>query len=460
MEQIVRLQYEASISNMVDVNESFASAELTICYPGLNRNNTSISREVIESELPTAVNCPIVCNYDVESNTIGAHDQEIVKTDDGDLRLVNMTDAIGVVPAGAKFWWSDEDDHEYLHADALLWKRSPAYAYVKEHGIVGQSMEIVVRSGRLEDNVFTIEDFYFTAFCLLGADHEPCFEGASLRLYDLNNVADQFSDMLASLKSEFENVELEYKEPKDNENVLKGGSEPMPDGENFELAEQFRSELIRALSAEAVNTDWGCYPRYYFEEYDPELSMVYCRDTKDWVLYGMSYSMDGDNVIVNFESKARKKYSIVDFNEGESAPSNVNVFALAVESMDEAYAAWSKERDELNASVDAMTAELDELRKFKSGVENQRRDEERTKVFNLFADLVGIEAFEALKANADLSVEDLEEKCYAIRGRNMKQNFSLDEPKLPKLDVTPDADPNPTHDDEPYNGMFVKYNIH
>lgn len=44
--------------------------------------------------------------------------------------------------------------------------------------------------------------------------------------------------------------------------------------------------------------------------------------------------------------------------------------------------------------------------------------EEREKVFAQFEDLVGVEAFDALReSNAEYSIEELEEKCYAIRGR-------------------------------------------
>ena len=44
---------------------------------------------------------------------------------------------------------------------------------------------------------------------------------------------------------------------------------------------------------------------------------VYCWDRNDWLLYGFGYKLNGDSVVIDFESKKRKKYTIVDFDEGE-----------------------------------------------------------------------------------------------------------------------------------------------
>lgn len=127
MEHNMRLQFSSSLENISDVNESFSSGVLKICYTGANRNGSFLSKSSIERALPTMFNCPVVCNYDVESDTIGGHDMDIVYTDDGRAKLVNLTYAVGVIPAGANTWWSvSEDDgveHEYLMTEAILWKR-------------------------------------------------------------------------------------------------------------------------------------------------------------------------------------------------------------------------------------------------------------------------------------------------------------------------------------------------
>lgn len=79
----------------------------------------------------------------------------------------------------------------------------------------------------------------------------------------------------------------------------------------------------------------------------------------------------------------------------------------------------------------------------------------RDEVFAQFEDLVGVEAFEALREHGmEYTAEDLEEKCYAIRGRHgMTAKFSL-EPKAPKL-VVEKTGISP----EPYGGIFAEYGI-
>ena len=55
-------------------------------------------------------------------------------------------------------------------------------------------------------------------------------------------------------------------------------------------------------------------------------------------------------------------------------------------------------------------------------------------VFAQFEDLVGVEAFETLRENCmEYDVDVLEEKCYAIRGRNGTSAKFAIENKAPKL---------------------------
>lgn len=139
MENQIRLRFTSSIEDICDINESFASARLRAFYVGGNRNGSFIGKDSVEDAIPTMFNCPIVCNYDVESDTIGGHDIGIITNDDGEVKLINMTSAIGVIPSGSAYRYESiqEDDgteHEYFVVDAILWKRSPAYEKIKRDG--------------------------------------------------------------------------------------------------------------------------------------------------------------------------------------------------------------------------------------------------------------------------------------------------------------------------------------
>ena len=180
----VRITFASSLDNICSKNASFDSGVLKICYPGRNRNGSYFEKEDLIRCLPSMYNCPVVCNYDRDTDSLGGHDVELVHAD-GNLKLVNKTVPVGVIPESAKYWFAEcEEDngekHEYLFTEALIWKRQEAYEKIKRDGVTSQSMEILVKDGDTEDGVYHIRDFEFTAFTLIGV--EPCFEGASLTM--------------------------------------------------------------------------------------------------------------------------------------------------------------------------------------------------------------------------------------------------------------------------------------
>lgn len=506
METKVRLQFTSSIEDICDINESFASARLRAFYVGGNRNGSFISKDSVEDAIPTMFNCPIVCNYDIESDTIGGHDMSIITNDAGEVRLVNLTSAIGVIPSGSAYRFEklEEEDgaeHEYFVVDAILWKRSPAYEKIKRDGIVSQSMEITVLSGHMQGDLYVIEKFIFTAFCLLGDDVEPCFESASLQLFDREDCRKQFALMMEELKQDIEKVNPSVLGDKHimTKIAMEGGEKDLDEKKNlaveygfdidsldfsvedltldelrtkfeemkqsFVLEGAFKDELINVLCEEKVETCWGMDCRYWFWDYDKELSEVYATDSTDWNLYGFPYSMNGDHVVVDFGGKKRMKISVEPFDEGNAGPQLGEMFnAIVDKSMSakeaELESKFSAEKTELEgkyqqaeSTIAEMNMELNELRQFKQQKIYDERTSEEAAVFERFQDLNGIEAFENLRQNcAELSIEEIEDKCFSIRGRNATvQTFSNQKTKLPRQPVTK------VGSDEPYGGLFVEF---
>ena len=511
--KVLNLTYASSLTDLCEVNSSFDSGILRIAYTGANRNGSSISKETFERCIKTIYNCPIVCNYDRESDTLGGHDMEVVRHKDGGLRLVNLTTPVGCIPESAKLFWEEveEDDgttHEYLCAEALLWKRQEAYHKIKGDGIVAHSMEITVKDGQTIDGLYIINDFEFTAFALLGV--EPCFESASLEMFSKRDFKEQLSEMMLELKESFNLVKAPDNGDDNtitkkysmeggeqvldrNELIAKYGidvdsldfsiedytveeleekfiamqgepageptGDPTPaepdnndDNDKFALMNNVLEEIMRSLDAVKLQKDWGECNRYCFVDCDMEAHEVYCWDANDWLLYGFAYAMDGDNVAIDFDSKRRKKYVIADFNEGEQDSPFAPVFTQMEEAIQN-NAEWEAKYQTASNTIASMETELDELRKFKTATETAVAMNEREEVFAMFEDLIGVESFEALRdACADYDVETLEEKCYAIRGRQAVSAKFAFEPKAPKLKVEHD-----THDDAPYGGLFEKY---
>lgn len=539
----VHMTFASSLSDICSKNASFDSGVLRICYPGKNRNGSYFQKEDLVRCIPSMFNCPVVCNYDRESDTIGGHDVEVVRQD-GSIKLVNKTVPVGVIPESAKTWFAEYEEgdgtkHEYLFAEALIWKRQEAYEKLKRDGIVSQSMEISVKDGNIEDGVYHIRDFEFTAFTLIGV--EPCFEGASLTMEafsseEKESFKRELSEMMSDLKEVYTMVTASDNTGDDNipthNNTAKGGDEvleekmklleelgvkqedldfsiedlsieelreklekfeadddpaepedptedddkdddkddgdegteseddttPEDDGDDdtadpnagthpariqYELTNNMREWLEDAVIALGTMTDqWGyVVPNYWLLDYDLDTGMIYCEAYEDWKIYGFKYTMDGDRPVIDVDSKKRMKKEYVEF-EGDAPASAPALFTMIAKKLDEK----SEEYRAASETIASMETELTELRNFKTEV---IKDELAEK----FADISASEAFAKIMESAsEYSYEELEDKCYALRGRNMPTAKFNYEPTTPRLVV----DKTTQDDPEPYGGIVKR----
>ena len=53
MEQNMNLQFASALENIKEINESFSSGMLRVCYTGVNRNGSYISKQAIENAIET-----------------------------------------------------------------------------------------------------------------------------------------------------------------------------------------------------------------------------------------------------------------------------------------------------------------------------------------------------------------------------------------------------------------------
>lgn len=488
----VKLNYESLVKkSSFDVkNSSFSRAVMYVAYTGKNRNGSFISKEVFENCIDTIKNVPVVCHYIREEKDYGGHDVEIIRDEDTkELRMINMTHPIGVIPSDANYWWEyvEEDDgstKEYLCVDVLLWKREEGYTKINEDDFVHESMEIAVKSGESVNDTYYINDFEFTALCLLGDNVEPCYESASLQMYSLDEFKSELSQMFEDYKNEL--YVLEQTATK-SENNAKGGDFYMNqeiknvfekygfnpdelkekvDFENMSVEEvdeklselrctlnsQIEEQLRYALNDEKYVETWcdESYEvnRYIYFDYDAEVSEAYFFDLQDDCnIYGFTYSFDGDVVVIEKDSRKRKKCVLADFDEGSKAQ-NFNYFEGTKE-------VFTKVCDKLNETITG-------LQEFKNKTLEEERQSELNTLFEKFSILNGQKAFEELKMNnSGMSLEEIEDKCYSIKGR-MEFSFSRkEEPIVNKYSINKDVSvpAAASKEDEPYGGLFRKFGV-
>ena len=485
------LTFASSLTKLTEVNSSFDSGVLRIAYHGKNRNGSYIDKQTFERCMNTIYNCPIVCHYDIETDTIGGHDIDLIKDDSGDLRVVNLTTPVGCIPESARVFWDkiEEDNgdiNEYLCVDALIWKRQSAYKKLKENGCTEQSMEINIKDGEMVDGIYVIRDFEFTAFTLLGI--EPCFESASLEFAN-EDFKSQMKKMMTELKESFLNIAptLEDNDIHTHDFSMEGGSANMENnltnetadaqldtvnnnaGKNdvtenpenkadFQLENIFRTELSRAV--EELDKITYCnaeYPRYHVDDYDKELNEVYVWDADDWMLYGMSYATEGDVVIVDKESKKRKKYVIADFEDGDAQTSPFAEVFSTVREYASDKAEYVENYEKAKSEINSLEAKVEDLEQFKNDVEARDMANKKNDIIERFIDLQGIEEFELLKSNlTNTDLSSIEEKCFAIRGKNVKPlNAGTNTPGNAKIHIEKESKFSSYR--EPYGGVVEKY---
>lgn len=445
------------------LNKSFCKGTMRIAYVGKNRNNTSISKETFEKAVPSMFNCPIVANYIEDEDKIGSHDCEW-EVKDGKINVYNLTEPIGVIPESANHWYEEvvEDDgtiHEYLCTDILLWKRQRCFAHILEKGSVSESMEITIKDGEWNGLYYEIYDMYFTAFCLLETA-APCFESASIALFSIDeSFKSKYQDMLKELSEYNQNNNERNKEDMSKENttpeVVTNAEEEasVDNGSNFALtAKQLWGDAQSVLSKEIMDTEWGEMYRYYLLDIQDDELIV--EDWEDWNVYGLKYSLDGDNIVIDFESKVRKKVVYADYEEGENPETNES-YSVVYENFKEAYQGKVQELEDCNNELSEVkekfekaTNELDVLQEENSKIKSEKYATEMSYTFGKFEQILGSnEQYKEYKntvmENQEYSVEDVENHCYSLIGRyNLVQTQTkhigiVEEPEIDKKKNAP-----------------------
>ena len=390
-------------------------------------------------------NCPVVCNYDIDTDTIGGHDVKYTTDDKGAIIMLNLTDGVGVVPESAKWDFISKKDgeveHEYLRVDILLYKRSAVYQKIERDGICAESMEINIGAGHVRDEGdYSIDNFNFEAFCLLGEDVTPCFESASVRLFTQDSFAENMRRMMEDYKAEFASATKTNEGGKCQMDINSILAEFNLDVGQLDFdysnmsAEEVKSEIQKgidegkyainmsditegvreALASIETITEYDPWdgeeyeiPRYMLADINLTDSEVIVYDRKDdWHLYGLKYSMSGDSVVIDATEPKRKKIEYVDFNEGDAAQFSVSAVLenevknsverhdkKAEEKFNAEKASITSELEKANAEIVRLTGEVDELARYKADNLAKEHKEKVEEIFNQFSDLSESEAF-------------------------------------------------------------------
>ena len=502
----LNITFESTLDNIVELNPSFDKGILKIAYTGLNRNNSFISKETFEKDISTMFLCPVVANYSIDSNQIGSHDIALKPDTDGHLEMINVTQPVGVIPESAQWYWENINDngmiHEYLCTEAILWKRQPCYQKIKENGITSESMEIDVNEAHMVDGYYQIDDFCFTAFCLLGSA-EPCFESASLQVFSKQDFKEQYTQMMKEFKESFSIKSQSSLEVDDINKTFSQENEKeerILNEEKTKLLKKYNLTIdkldfkIDDLSVEDTETKLKEFAEAHKENSKVNFSATYnqkrdaLRNAVDAIVVKDAdgnviestyfYVMDFDDNYVYVEKDYWNENGDFEETNGRFTYTfdDSTITATIISEWEEMFLVWltadeKATHDAQNSTFSALqtefntyketykTAETDveTLRTYQTEKLATERKNAEDKVFAMteFEKIHDNDEFKAIQEKAkDYSIGDLTDKCFAILGR-ANANFSLNDSK-PKatVKVTVDVTNDKT---DPYGGLFETY---
>ena len=98
--------------------------------------------------------------------------------------------------------------------------------------------------------------------------------------------------------------------------------------------------------------------------------------------------------------------------------------------LQEKYSSLENDSNDLKAKYEQLLNEVIGLRQYKADKELEYRQSEEQRIFSQFEDIKESEQFNKIvEAKADYSLEELEEKCWAVYGKLNKEKFSKNKSK-------------------------------
>lgn len=217
---------------------------------------------------------------------------------------------------------------------------------------------------------------------------------------------------------------------------------------------QLMDEIGTKLAEHTHPSSWDSeymIPDFYFEDLMPETVVVRC--SKTWQLMGIPYSMNGDNVVLDYENIKRMKVAYEDWDEGEVMPGTIAAFTTLTNKIAELSDSFAKAANEVSEIKPKLEAYQQAEAEAVAAADKAKRDE----LFAMMDEKLGANAeYAALKENTEIPYSDLETKCYALVGRQSAE-FSYVPNKSNKRTVRFGVGGTQNGSDVAYGGLIEHY---
>lgn len=481
MKNMTSIPISFTVQNEVsDHDTRFISCTIDVLHTGTNFNGSVFSKEVVEENLNTIKNTPILGfirkmpdgEYDFKGH------EYIITKDENGVRRKNIGSVYGVIPETCNPRWFEKtldsgEEVEVLQVDALLWSKLEDSKDILLRDIEkGQSMELCPESiDGYEDSqtgLFHFTKFSFDGCTILGDGVDPAMQDANITI---NEVQFTMRDFVKNIQSElndkysaFEKISNDNTFTNSNEMVNennKGGIENMPNNTDFStLLQMFEDISVTIAQHEMMEDRWGDkYPRYYAVDIQENEVIVVDR-MNNYNYFAFSFTMNGDKAEIDFENCKRKKISYEDYVDGTTVPEGAFDFGKHISEIEETAFAKIEEantkiseseekiaefetkvsefeaaKNEIEENYNQIKAEFEEMKpkyddyvlaeqaRIEAELDAQK-DAEFAKYETVLTDNVEFEALKEKKA--EMTVKEIESECAILYARkNLAQiNFN------------------------------------
>lgn len=219
-------------------------------------------------------------------------------------------------------------------------------------------------------------------------------------------------------------------------------------------ANQLRDEVYNALLEIQVPSRWDpecMIPKYWLT--DIQDNEVIVTDSGTYQLMGIPYSMNGDNVVLEYENIKRKKVVYEDWDNGDVMPGLITMFSTLTDKLVELSDSYTKAANEVSEIKPKLEAYQQAEAEAIAAADKAKRDE----LFAMMDEKLGANAeYAALKENTEIPYSDLETKCYALVGRQSAE-FSYVPNKNNKGTVRFGVGGTQNGSDVAYGGLIEHY---
>lgn len=234
----ITMNQPCELIDIVPMNPFISHCKIKVCYVGdtPNRNGSVITKEVAKQLANTLPGSPIVGFFNEETGDFEEHSRRIEILGDK-LTIEDVTRPYGFVDMNAKAWFEDYLDdgvpHTYLVTEGWIWTGVyPESQRVVEKGN-NQSMELDpdtldgfwASDDKNKTEFFIINGAIMKKLCILGEDFEPCFEGANITNFSLN---DDFNLKIYNLMKEVRELKGGNCFVENTENIVEPVAEETP----------------------------------------------------------------------------------------------------------------------------------------------------------------------------------------------------------------------------------------